>query len=74
MLIDDGALVADADGWTASRDLESIAVPPTIQALLVGPPRPAGPGRAGGRRAASVVGRVFEQPSVVALSPDGEPL
>jgi len=33
-LIDDGALVADQDGWVASRDLASIAVPPTIQALL----------------------------------------
>ncbi len=44
MLIDEGALVADHDGWSASRDLESIAVPPTIQALAGCPPGPAGPG------------------------------
>ena len=70
MLIDDGALVAGSDGWTATRDLESIAVPPTIQALLCRAPRPAGARqeRSVAERA-SVVGRIFDQPAVVALSP-----
>ena len=69
MLIDDGALVAERDGWTASRDLDSIAVPPTIQALLVGPPRPAGPRRAGRGRARVGRGTRLRPASVVALSP-----
>ena len=34
MLIDDGALARTNGNWTASRDLASLAVPPTIQALL----------------------------------------
>ena len=69
MLIDDGALVPGVDGWTATRDLESISVPPTIQALLAARlDRLAPPERAVAERA-SVVGRVFDQPAVVALSP-----
>ena len=69
MLIDDGALVPGCDGWTATRDLESISVPPTIQALLAARlDRLAPPERAVAERA-SVVGRVFDQPAVVALSP-----
>ena len=69
MLIDDGALVADADGWTASRDLESIAVPPTIQALLSARLDRLAPDERAAAERASVVGRVFEQPAVVALTP-----
>ena len=68
-LIDDGALVADHDGWTASRDLASIAVPPTIQALLSARLDRLAPEERAVAERASVVGRVFDQPSVVALSP-----
>jgi class 3 adenylate cyclase/tetratricopeptide (TPR) repeat protein len=69
-LIDDGALVADHDGWTASRDLNSIAVPPTIQALLSARLDRLAPDERAVAERASVVGRIFDQPSVVALSPD----
>jgi class 3 adenylate cyclase/tetratricopeptide (TPR) repeat protein len=68
-LIDDGALVADGEGWVASRDLESIAVPPTIQALLAARLDRLAPEERAVAERASVVGRVFDQPSVVALSP-----
>ncbi len=68
-LIDDGALVADAAGWTASRDLESIAVPPTIQALLSARLDRLAPAERTVAERASVVGREFEQASVLALSP-----
>jgi class 3 adenylate cyclase/tetratricopeptide (TPR) repeat protein len=68
-LIDDGALVADGEGWIASRDLESIAVPPTIQALLAARLDRLAPDERAVAERASVVGRVFDQPSVVAISP-----
>jgi class 3 adenylate cyclase/tetratricopeptide (TPR) repeat protein len=68
-LIDDGALVADHFGWTASRDLDSIAVPPTIQALLSARLDRLAPDERAAAERAAVVGRVFDQPSVVALSP-----
>ena len=69
MLIDDGLLVAEADGWRARGDVGSIAVPPTIQAMLSARlDRLTADERAVAERA-SVVGRVFERSSVVALSP-----
>ncbi len=68
-LIDDGALVADDDGWTASRDLGSISVPPTIQALLAARLDRLAPDERAVAERASVVGRIFDQPSVVAMSP-----
>jgi class 3 adenylate cyclase/tetratricopeptide (TPR) repeat protein len=68
-LIDDGALVADGERWIASADLESIAVPPTIQALLAARIDRLAPAERTVAERASVVGRVFDQPSVVALFP-----
>ncbi len=68
-LIDDGALVPGDGGWTASRDLESIAVPPTIAALLSARLDRLGPDERTVAERASVVGRVFDQSSVLALSP-----
>jgi class 3 adenylate cyclase/tetratricopeptide (TPR) repeat protein len=68
-LIDDGALVAGSDGWAATRDLEAIAVPPTIQALLAARLDRLPPAERAVAERASVVGRVFDQPGVVALSP-----
>jgi class 3 adenylate cyclase/tetratricopeptide (TPR) repeat protein len=34
MLVDDGRLRRDRDGWVATRSLDDVSVPPTIQALL----------------------------------------
>ena len=39
--IDDGVLVRAEGRWAATRDLAAVPVPPTIQALLARPPRPA---------------------------------
>ena len=69
MLIDEGALTAASDGWTAPEDLASIAVPPTIEALLSARLDRLAPEEQAAAERASVVGRAFDQPSVVALSP-----
>jgi len=69
MLIDDGALVADANGWTAARHLDSIAVPPTIAALLSARLDRLGPDERSVAERASVAGRIFDQLAVVAMSP-----
>ena len=34
MLVDDGVLVAEPAGWRLTIDVDAIAIPPTIQALL----------------------------------------
>ena len=72
MLIDDGALVADGNVWIAARDLESIAVPPTIQALLSARLDALSLDERVVAERASVVGRVFDEPAVIAMSPDDD--
>ncbi len=71
MLIDQGALARTDGNWTASRDLASLAVPPTIQALLSARLD----GLAGTERAilerGSVEGTVFHRDAVAALAPEG---
>jgi class 3 adenylate cyclase/tetratricopeptide (TPR) repeat protein len=70
MLIDDGALARTNGDWTASRDLASLAVPPTIQALLSARlDGLAGPDRAVLERG-SVEGTVFHRDAVAALAPE----
>jgi class 3 adenylate cyclase/tetratricopeptide (TPR) repeat protein len=69
MLIDDGALVAEANGWTAARDLDAIAVPPTIAALLSARLDRLEPAERSVAERASVAGRIFDQLAVVAMSP-----
>jgi len=71
MLIDEGALARTNGNWTASRDLASLAVPPTIQALLSARlDGLAGPDRAVLERGA-VEGTVFHRDAVAALTADG---
>ncbi len=41
MLVDEGALRREQERWVTTTDLSSLAVPPTIQALLGRAPRPA---------------------------------
>ncbi|MGH2462772.1 MAG: ATP-binding protein [Candidatus Limnocylindria bacterium] len=70
MLIDEGALARTNGDWTASRDLASLAVPPTIQALLSARlDGLAGPDRAVLERG-SVEGTVFHRDAVAALAPE----
>jgi class 3 adenylate cyclase len=70
MLIDDGALARIDGSWTAGPDLASLAVPPTIQALLSARLD----GLAGTERAVlergSVEGTLFHRDAVAALAPD----
>jgi class 3 adenylate cyclase/tetratricopeptide (TPR) repeat protein len=72
MLIDDGALRAEGGRWVASTDLSSLAVPPTIQALLAARlDRLTLQERALLERA-SVAGRIFSRAAVRVLSPAAE--
>jgi len=70
MLIDDGALARTNGDWMASRDLASLAMPPTIQALLSARlDGLAGTDRAVLERGA-VEGTVFHRDAVAALAPE----
>jgi class 3 adenylate cyclase/tetratricopeptide (TPR) repeat protein len=72
MLIDDGALRREGGRWVASADLSSLAVPPTIQALLDARlDRLAAAERRVIERAA-IAGRIFSRSAVRVLSPPGE--
>jgi tetratricopeptide (TPR) repeat protein len=70
MLIDDGSLVRDDGTWSAARDMRSIAVPPTIQALLAARlDRLERPERSV-IECGAVEGKVFHAGAVAALVPD----
>jgi class 3 adenylate cyclase/tetratricopeptide (TPR) repeat protein len=70
MLIDEGALARANGNWIAQKDLASLAVPPTIQALLAARLD----GLAGTERAVlergAVEGTRFHRDAVAALAPD----
>ena len=70
MLIDDGVLRRESDRWLAHRDLSSVVVPPTIQALLAARlDRLQGPERDVIERA-SIEGKLFHSGAVQALAPE----
>jgi class 3 adenylate cyclase/tetratricopeptide (TPR) repeat protein len=72
MLIDEGALRRENGRWVASTDLSSLAVPPTIQALLDARlDRLPAPERSVLERAA-IAGRIFSRSAVRVLSPPAE--
>ena len=68
-LIDDGVLARDGDGWAASRDLASVAVPPTIQALLAARIDGLGAPERTILERGSVEGTVFHRDAVAQLAP-----
>ena len=70
MLVDDGALVRENGGWTATRDLDRVAVPPTIHALLAARLDQLPPDERATIEAAAVEGKVFHRGSVESLSAD----
>ena len=73
MLVDDGVLAPSDGQWHALGDLERLAIPPTISALLAARlDRLSGDERRVAERA-SVVGRVFEPEAVAALSGETSP-
>jgi class 3 adenylate cyclase len=72
MLVDDGLLQRDDGRWTAAGDLSSIAIPPTIGALLGTRLERLSPEERSVIQRASVVGKVFWWGAVAHLSPDRE--
>ena len=72
MLVDEGALRRENGRWIATTDLSSLAVPPTIQALLDARlDRLLAPERNVLERAA-IAGRIFSRSAVRVLSPPAE--
>jgi class 3 adenylate cyclase len=69
MLIDDGLLVRRHGQWSATRQLASAPVPPTIQALLAARLDQLGPEERTLIERASVEGKVFHEGSVIDLAP-----
>ena len=70
MLVDNGVLVRADEGWAPVGDLASVAVPPTIQALLAARlDRLTRPERAVIERGA-VEGKVFHRSAVAELAPE----
>lgn len=59
MLVDDGLLHHDTDGWHVTGDIEVVSVPPSIGALLTARLERLSPGERQVLEAASVVGHVF---------------
>jgi tetratricopeptide (TPR) repeat protein len=69
MLIDDGFLERSNGDWVPTGDFESVAVPPTIQALLAARLDRLALHERGVIERASVEGKVFHRGGVVELSP-----
>jgi DNA-binding SARP family transcriptional activator/class 3 adenylate cyclase len=70
MLIDDGLLVREKRRWVATRDLASVPMPPTIQALLAARLDRLGPDERAVIERAAVEGKVFHEGPVASLAPD----
>jgi tetratricopeptide (TPR) repeat protein len=69
MLIDDGLLVADADGtWSAAASVETVRMPPSVKALISSRLERLAPDERAVAERASVVGREFEQAAVTELA------
>jgi class 3 adenylate cyclase/tetratricopeptide (TPR) repeat protein len=72
MLVDEGALQRDNGRWVSTRDLSTVAIPPTIQALLDARISRLGADERNVLERAAVAGRVFSLGAVRALSPSTE--
>jgi predicted ATPase/class 3 adenylate cyclase len=70
MLVDDGLLESRNGDWRVTRDLASLPLPPSIEALLAARLDRLDPGERGVIQRASVVGKVFWWGAVAALSPE----
>ena len=69
MLIDEGRLSRKDERWVPSEDLESVAVPPTIQTLLAARLDLLQPGERAVIERASVEGNVFHRGAILELCP-----
>ena len=72
MLVDEGLLRRDDGRWVAAGDISSIAVPPTINALLAARLERLSREERALIQRASVVGKVFWWGAVAELSPESE--
>ena len=70
MLVDEGLLRSDGGGWTAAGDLSSIAIPPTIGALLAARLERLSVEERAVLERAAVIGKVFWWSAVTELTPD----
>jgi class 3 adenylate cyclase/tetratricopeptide (TPR) repeat protein len=69
MLVDQGALKRENGGWQAAIDLQAIAVPPSISALVAARLDHLEPSERDLIGRASVVGKIFQRSAVTELSP-----
>ncbi len=72
MLIDDGALRRDGDGWRTSAAIGEVAVPASISALLAARIDGLPPAERAVAERGAVIGRSFERGAVQALSPEDD--
>ena len=72
MLIEEGALRRDNGEWVAAADLSTLAVPPSIQALLDARLDRLAVGERSILERAAVAGRIFSRSAVRVLSPRAE--
>ena len=72
MLIDDGALRREGDGWRTSAAIGEVAVPSSISALLAARIDGLPPAERVVAERGAVVGRSFERGAVQALSPEDD--
>jgi class 3 adenylate cyclase/tetratricopeptide (TPR) repeat protein len=72
MLVDDGVLAREDGRWVARGDLEQVAIPPSIAALLAARLDRLGSGERAALERASVVGKVFWWGAVADLAPEAE--
>jgi class 3 adenylate cyclase len=72
MLVDEGALQREDARWVSTRDLSTVAIPPTIQALLDARISRLGRDERDVLERAAVAGRVFSRGAIRALSPATE--
>ena len=70
MLIESGRLRQDAAGWTATTDLSTLSIPPTIHALLAARLDALPPAERAIIEPASVIGLAFSVEAVEALIPN----
>ncbi len=72
MLVEDATLVPDGDGWVARGDLTSLAVPPTVTALIEARLERLPADELAVLEYASVEGKGFHRGAVTAFSPEGD--
>lgn len=72
MLFEDGTLAPGGETWAVRGDLDSLAVPPTVNALIATRLELLQADRLAELERASVEGKAFHGGAVLALSPDGE--